>query len=196
MTIEAEDVVAEYTGEIVGDAVCDAREAYYRKLGIADYMFRMGADEVVDATLRGSRARYINHSCDPNCFAAIHTLPEPPSAAPVASSEDSEDSDEDAEGLGRGGEGMEGVEEGGAGGAGSGVGAASSPALAHARSSASGLTPWGHPIPSYSGKRVFVYALRRILPGEELLYDYSFSAEEAPVACKCRAASCRGTINN
>ena len=31
MTIEAEDVVAEYTGEIVGDAVGDQREAYYRR---------------------------------------------------------------------------------------------------------------------------------------------------------------------
>jgi len=29
--IEAEDVVAEYTGEIVGDAVCDQREIYYRR---------------------------------------------------------------------------------------------------------------------------------------------------------------------
>lgn len=31
MIIEAEDVVAEYTGEIVGDAVGDQREAYYRR---------------------------------------------------------------------------------------------------------------------------------------------------------------------
>ena len=50
-------------------------------------------------------------------------------------------------------------------------------------------------MPSYSGRRVLVYALRRILPGEELLYDYSFSPEEAPVACKCKSANCRGTIN-
>jgi hypothetical protein len=82
--IEPEDVLIEYTGEVVGDAVCDAREAYYRRLGIADYMFRMGTDEVVDATLRGSRARYINHSCDPNCYAVIHTLPEQSAAAAAA----------------------------------------------------------------------------------------------------------------
>ena len=29
--IEVEDVIAEYTGEIIGDAVCDAREDYYRR---------------------------------------------------------------------------------------------------------------------------------------------------------------------
>ena len=68
-------------------------------------------------------------------------------------------------------------------------------AAAAARASAHGQTPWGHPVPSYSGKRVLVYALRRILPGEELLYDYSFSPEEAPVVCKCKSANCRGTIN-
>lgn len=45
------------------------REKYYEKAGIADYMFRLGPNEVVDASVRGCRARYVNHSCDPNCFA-------------------------------------------------------------------------------------------------------------------------------
>jgi hypothetical protein len=56
-------------------------------------------------------------------------------------------------------------------------------------------TTGGHIVPTYSERKVLVYALRRILPGEELLYDYSFSPEEAPVACKCKSACCRGTIN-
>jgi hypothetical protein len=73
--IHMDDVICEYSGELVDDAVCEAREAYYEARGIADYMFRLGPDEIVDATLRGCRARYVNHSCDPNCFAVI-TLPE------------------------------------------------------------------------------------------------------------------------
>jgi len=32
-------------------------------------MFRMTEDRVIDATLCGGLARYINHSCDPNCVA-------------------------------------------------------------------------------------------------------------------------------
>ena len=34
-------------------------------------MFRIDEDYVIDATLNGSAARFINHSCDPNCFSKI-----------------------------------------------------------------------------------------------------------------------------
>jgi len=30
-------------------------------------MFRLDDDRVVDATISGGLARYINHSCNPNC---------------------------------------------------------------------------------------------------------------------------------
>lgn len=30
-------------------------------------MFRLDEDRVIDATLAGGLARYINHSCNPNC---------------------------------------------------------------------------------------------------------------------------------
>ena len=30
-------------------------------------MFRLDDERVVDATMTGGVARYINHSCDPNC---------------------------------------------------------------------------------------------------------------------------------
>lgn len=33
------------------------------------YMFRLDEDRVIDATLAGGLARYINHSCNPNCVA-------------------------------------------------------------------------------------------------------------------------------
>jgi hypothetical protein len=32
-------------------------------------MFRLDEDRVIDATLSGGLARYINHSCNPNCVA-------------------------------------------------------------------------------------------------------------------------------
>jgi len=32
-------------------------------------MFRMDDERVIDATLCGGLARYINHSCNPNCVA-------------------------------------------------------------------------------------------------------------------------------
>ena len=64
------EVVAEYIGEYVTDAVADLREKGYREQRIQDYQFRVGGF-VIDATLRGGYARYINHSCSPNCSAKI-----------------------------------------------------------------------------------------------------------------------------
>lgn len=34
-------------------------------------MFRLDENRVVDATLLGGLARYVNHSCDPNCVAEV-----------------------------------------------------------------------------------------------------------------------------
>ena len=35
------------------------------------YMFRIDDDFVIDATMSGGPARYINHSCQPNCVAEV-----------------------------------------------------------------------------------------------------------------------------
>ena len=40
------------------------REKYYDSKGIGCYMFRVDDDFVIDATLKGNSARFINHSCD------------------------------------------------------------------------------------------------------------------------------------
>jgi SET domain-containing protein len=38
---------------------------------IGCYMFRVDDDDVVDATMMGNAARFINHSCDPNCYSKV-----------------------------------------------------------------------------------------------------------------------------
>ena len=37
-------------------------------------MFRMNDQHVIDATMAGGPARYINHACDPNCVAEVVQL--------------------------------------------------------------------------------------------------------------------------
>ena len=51
------------------------------------------------------------------------------------------------------------------------------------------------------GKRIFIYALRTIQPGEEIAYDYQYertdehtAADEKFYTCRCGAANCRGSI--
>lgn len=34
-------------------------------------MFRLDENRVVDATIKGGLARYVNHSCNPNCVAEV-----------------------------------------------------------------------------------------------------------------------------
>ncbi|GBE58635.1 SET domain-containing protein [Babesia ovata] len=52
--VEREDV---YSNEQGGDGSC--------------YMFRLDDQLIVDATRRGSMSRFINHSCEPNCFCRV-----------------------------------------------------------------------------------------------------------------------------
>lgn len=65
------DVVAEYVGEYISNAVADAREKIYQERRIQDYQFRVDENLVIDATLKGGHGRYINHNCNPNCMAKI-----------------------------------------------------------------------------------------------------------------------------
>ncbi|KAK4979439.1 histone methyltransferase set1 [Elasticomyces elasticus] len=66
------DLIIEYVGEKVRQKVADMREIRYTKQGIgSSYLFRMFDDEIVDATKKGGIARFINHSCSPNCTARI-----------------------------------------------------------------------------------------------------------------------------
>jgi hypothetical protein len=73
--IQAEDFVIEYVGDLIRKRVSDIRESQYEKSGIgSSYLFRLDDDYVVDATKRGGLARFINHSCEPNCYTKVITV--------------------------------------------------------------------------------------------------------------------------
>lgn len=122
--IPAQSRVIEYCGELVGQLMADRREMVYSRLPLRRndcYLFRVSEDVIIDATMKANMARFINHSCDPNCESRVE----------------------------------------------------------HGR------------------RKIMIYALRDIVTGEELAYDYKFSREpgEDPVPCFCGAENCRKYMN-
>ena len=72
--ISAGTMIVEYRGEIIGNAMTEKREKEYERAKIgSDYMFRIDKTTVCDATKQGNVARFINHSCSPNCYTKIIT---------------------------------------------------------------------------------------------------------------------------
>lgn len=62
--IDANDMVIEYVGEVIRQQVAEERERQYERCGIgSSYLFRIDDDTVIDATKKGSIARFINHCC-------------------------------------------------------------------------------------------------------------------------------------
>ncbi|XP_037729808.1 histone-lysine N-methyltransferase trithorax isoform X1 [Drosophila subpulchrella] len=119
--IEAGEMVIEYAGELIRSTLTDKRERYYDSRGIGCYMFKIDDNLVVDATMRGNAARFINHSCEPNCYSKVVDI-------------------------------------------------------------------LGH-------KHIIIFALRRIVQGEELTYDYKFPFEEEKIPCSCGSKRCRKYLN-
>ncbi|XP_022073088.2 histone-lysine N-methyltransferase 2B isoform X1 [Acanthochromis polyacanthus] len=69
--IDAGEMVIEYAGTVIRSVLTDKREKYYDGKGIGCYMFRIDDFDVVDATMQGNAARFINHSCEPNCYSRV-----------------------------------------------------------------------------------------------------------------------------
>ena len=86
------------------------------------FLFTVDSRTVIDAGVNGNEARYINHSCEPNCEAVTER------------------------------------------------------------------------------RRIWIYALREIEPGEELTYDYNLTGDDdvesqaEQYSCRCGTSSCRGTM--
>ncbi|XP_064082523.1 histone-lysine N-methyltransferase SETD1-like isoform X2 [Macrobrachium nipponense] len=73
--IGSDEMVIEYVGQSIRPIIADLREIQYEKIGIgSSYLFRIDMDSIIDATKCGNLARFINHSCNPNCYAKIITV--------------------------------------------------------------------------------------------------------------------------
>ncbi|XP_067683254.1 histone-lysine N-methyltransferase SETD1B-A-like [Haliotis asinina] len=73
--IAADEMVIEYVGQVVRQSMADLREKQYENTGIgSSYLFRVDGETIIDATKCGNLARFINHSCNPNCYAKIITV--------------------------------------------------------------------------------------------------------------------------
>lgn len=59
--------IIEYKGELISDAEADRRYSRLHENSPHTMLFSVDGGLVIDATRRGSSARWINHSCAPNC---------------------------------------------------------------------------------------------------------------------------------
>lgn len=75
VAISANTLIMEYKGEVIGKCVSDKREKLYKMNNLNSiYMFAVSEDRIIDATLMGNKARYVNHSCNPNCEAVLSQI--------------------------------------------------------------------------------------------------------------------------
>ncbi|CAO3659773.1 unnamed protein product [Rhizopus microsporus] len=60
--------IMEYIGEVIPNHEFIRRTKEYEASGLQHYYFMtLKTDEIIDATRKGCLARFINHSCNPNC---------------------------------------------------------------------------------------------------------------------------------
>ncbi|KAF8402445.1 hypothetical protein HHK36_013401 [Tetracentron sinense] len=61
------EFVIEYVGEVIDDKTCEERLWTMKDRGETNfYLCEINRDMVIDATYKGNKSRYINHSCQPN----------------------------------------------------------------------------------------------------------------------------------
>ena len=71
-TIAPDEMVIEYVGQVIRKFLAEYREKKYEEKGIgSSYLFRIDDEWVIDATMYGSNARFINHSCQVIIFSNL-----------------------------------------------------------------------------------------------------------------------------
>ena len=71
-SFKKDDMIVEFTGEIIRSVVADKREKMYEASGmIGCYMFRLNKEYIIDGTKKGNITRFTNHSCDPNAYVKV-----------------------------------------------------------------------------------------------------------------------------
>lgn len=115
--------IIEYIGERISHEEADRRYDDATMARHHTFLFAVDESTVIDGAVGGNEAKFINHSCEPNCE------------------------------------------------------------------------------PIIEDDRVFIEAVRDIMPGEELFYDYAYERDETDdeeseqlYACRCGTSKCRGTI--
>eukprot|EP00891_Asterochloris_glomerata_P002152 jgi/Astpho2/2152/fgenesh1_pg.00040_%23_10_t len=69
--IKQDTMVIEYRGDLVRSCLADLRQAHYNRTGRDCYLFNVNNADVVDATMRGTIARFTNHCCAPCLYTKI-----------------------------------------------------------------------------------------------------------------------------
>lgn len=146
-------MVIEYAGELIRSTLTDKRERYYDSRGIGCYMFKIDDNLVVDATMRGNAARFINHACEVSSvlFLLLYKTHKP----------------------------------------------TPSPHRLILTGMMLSLQPncYSKVVDILGHKHIIIFALRRIVQGEELTYDYKFPFEETKIPCSCGSKKCRKYLN-
>ena len=68
-TIAEGEVLIEYTGQIISWQEAQDRHPHDPLQPNHTFYFHVDEDRVIDAYIGGNSSRWINHSCEPNCFA-------------------------------------------------------------------------------------------------------------------------------